>query len=84
MALTSPAVPRVGAADPEHATSPIVDEDDELSLDLELETGVCYFNDTACPMGQYVRSSSELLHCEERGVWVRKGELGPLSAKEVS
>jgi len=50
---------------------------DELSLDLELETGVCHFNGVAYAVGQYVRSGSELLHCEERGVWVRKGEMRP-------
>jgi len=68
-------VPQVGAPDPELKNSPIFDEEEELSLDLELEAGVCYFNDVAYPMGQYLRSGSELLHCEERGVWVRKGEL---------
>ena len=71
------AVPQVGAPDPEHKTSMIVDEDEELSLDLELETGVCHFNGVAYAVGQYVRSGSELLHCEERGVWVRKGEMRP-------
>jgi hypothetical protein len=60
-----------------------VDEDEELSLDLELETGACYFNGVAYPMGQYVRSGSELLRCEERGVWVRRGEMRPEQAKEV-
>lgn len=71
--------PQVGAPDPEHRTSPIFDEEDteELSLDLELEAGVCYFNDTSYPIGGYVRSGNELLKCEERGVWVRKGELPP-------
>jgi hypothetical protein len=68
-------VPQVGAPDPERNTSPILDEDEELSFDRELETGVCYFNDVAYPRGQYLRSGSELLHCEERGVWVRKGEM---------
>jgi len=69
--------PQVGAPDPDRRTSPIFDEDEneELSLDLELETGVCYFNDVAYQIGQYVRSGSELLHCEERGVWVRTGEV---------
>ncbi len=70
-------VPQVGAPDPEHKTSPFADEDEELSLDLELETGVCYFNGTAYPIGQYVRSGSELLQCGEKGVWVRKGEMKP-------
>ncbi len=72
-----PRVPQVGAPDPERRTSPILDEDEELSLDTELETGVCYFNGVAYATGQYVRSGSELLHCEERGVWVRKGEMRP-------
>lgn len=69
---------RVGAPDPERKTSPIFDEDaEELSLDYELETGVCYFNDTAYPIGSYVLSGDEVLQCEERGVWVRKGEQHP-------
>ena len=42
-------IPQVGAPDPERNTSPIFDEDDydDPSLDLELESGVCYFNDAA-------------------------------------
>ncbi len=68
-------IPQVGAPDPELDTSPIFDEDDEISLDLELETGVCYFNGAAYHVGDYVLSGSELLHCEERGVWIRRGEL---------
>jgi len=76
-------VPQVGAPDPERKTSPIFDEDemDDPSLDLELESGACYFNDMSYPIGQYVRSGSELLHCEERGVWVRTGELPPDAAE---
>ncbi len=68
---------QVGAADPELNTSPIFDEDDmdDLSLDLELEAGVCYFNGKAYPLGSYVESGGEILRCEERGVWVREGEL---------
>ena len=69
------AIAQVGAPDPEHKTSPIIDEDEELSLDLELETGVCYFNDAAYAVGEYVRSGHELLRCEGRGVWVRKGQM---------
>jgi hypothetical protein len=76
------AVPQVGAPDPERKTSPIIDEDEELSLDLELESGACYFNGVAYPIGGFVRTGSELLHCEERGVWVRTGELRPEQAKE--
>jgi hypothetical protein len=71
-------VPQVGAPDPELNTSPIFDEDEEISLDLELEAGVCYFNNVTYPIGQYLLSGSELLHCEERGVWVRKGEMPPV------
>ena len=70
-------VPQVGAPDPEHETSPIIDEDEEISLDTELEAGLCRFNGVAYPIGQHVLSGNELLHCEERGVWVRKGEMRP-------
>ena len=70
-------LPQVGAPDPEHKTSPIIDEDEEISLDMELESGVCYFNDQAYRIGQYVLSGSELLRCEGRGVWVREGEMRP-------
>lgn len=70
-------IPQVGAPDPELNTSPIFDEYEEISLDLELEKGACYFNDRAYPIGQFVLSGSELLHCEERGVWVRRGEMRP-------
>jgi diaminopimelate dehydrogenase len=72
-------VPEVGAPDPELKTSPIIDEDEyeEPSPDLELEAGVCYFNDVSYPIGQFVRSGSELLRCEGRGVWVREGEMRP-------
>lgn len=68
-------VPEVGAPDPEKRTSPILDEDEEFSLDLELESGACYYNGVAYPIGQWVRSGSELLHCEERGLWVRRAEV---------
>jgi len=71
-------IPQVGAPDPERKTSPILDEEDEeIDPELELETGVCYFNDAAYALGSYVLSGNELLHCEERGVWVRKGEIRP-------
>ena len=67
--------PKVGAPDPELKNSPIFDEadDDYLSLDLEIESGVCYFNDEAYSIGQYVCSGDEMLRCEERGVWIREG-----------
>ena len=72
-------VPEVGAPDPERKTSPIFDEESNEfpSLDLELETGACYFNGKTYPIGQYVCSGNELLHCEERGVWIRKGAYHP-------
>jgi hypothetical protein len=70
-------IPQVGAPDPELNTSPIFDENEDISLDLELETGACYFNNLAYPVGQYLLSGSELLHCEERGIWVRKGDMRP-------
>jgi hypothetical protein len=67
--------PQVGAVDPELKTSPILDEDEESEVDLDLETGACYFNNVAYPIGQFVLSGSELLHCEARGLWVRRGEM---------
>ena len=67
--------PQVGAPDHELETSPMVDEDEERALDLERETSTCYFNGVAYSMGQYVRSGSELLHCEHGGVWVRRGDI---------
>ena len=65
----------VGAPDPELRTSPIFDDEDigELSLDEELESGCCYFNDERFPIGAYACSGNELLRCEERGVWKREG-----------
>ncbi len=67
----------VGAPDPERKNSPILDDDsfseDDLTFDFEPETGVCYFNDKPYAVGEYVCSGNELLHCEERGVWVKKG-----------
>ena len=69
---------QVGAPDPEHKTSPILDEvDEDLPVDIDVETGVCYFNDVAYRLGNYVLSGSEMLRCEERGVWVREGEMRP-------
>ena len=70
-------LPEVGAPDPELKTSPIFDDYEEISLDMELEAGACYFNDVAYPVGEYIRSGSELLRCEGRGVWVRIGEMRP-------
>jgi len=70
-------VPQVGAPDPDRNTSPIFDEEGEASLDLELERGVCYFNDAAYSIGQYVCSGNELLRCEAPGVWMRTGEMRP-------
>ncbi len=68
-------VPEVGAPDPELKNSPIFDADSEEAdyEDLELETGVCYFNGTSFRLGEYVSSGGELLRCMERGVWVRVG-----------
>jgi hypothetical protein len=67
----------VGAPDPERRTSPIFDQDDEVSLDAELESGCCYFNDVAYPIGTYVISGDEVLRCEGKGVWIREGEIRP-------
>jgi hypothetical protein len=68
--------PQVGAPDPEARNSPIFDESDNeyLSLDLELESSACYFNGQPYAIGDYVCSGTELLRCEEKGVWVREGD----------
>ena len=54
--------PQVGAPDPEASNSPIFDEDDDdyLSLDLELEASACYFNGQSYRIGDYVCSGTEL------------------------
>jgi hypothetical protein len=68
----TPHAPQVGAPDPQKRTSPILDEEQESPLNLEVETGACYFNGQAYPIGAYVLSGPELLHCEEHGLWVRR------------
>ncbi|HEX9626533.1 MAG TPA: DUF1496 domain-containing protein [Acidiferrobacterales bacterium] len=70
---------QVGAPDPELRNSPIYDEmeRDSLDPDLAIETGACYFNDRRFSLGDYVCSGDELLKCEERGVWVRRGSCHP-------
>ncbi|MGD8842646.1 MAG: hypothetical protein PVJ83_04140 [Gammaproteobacteria bacterium] len=75
----SHSAPQVGAPDPEAKNSPIFDEDDSeyLSLDLELEAAACYFNGKPYRIGDYVCSGTELLRCEEKGVWVREGDCRP-------
>lgn len=69
-------VPQVGAPDPELRNSPIFDsaDNDEPSLDRELESGACYFNDERYDLGEIVRSGHEVLRCDGRGVWLRIGE----------
>lgn len=73
---------QVGTPDPERRTSPILDRDSEtdeaLAGNLEVETGVCYFNGQAFAIGDYVCSGNELLHREERGIWVRNGPCRPV------
>ena len=70
-------IPNVGAPDPQLKTSPILDSNEEETLDSELESGVCYFNGASHPIGRYVRSGDELLQCIEHGVWIRQGETQP-------
>ncbi len=67
--------PDVGAPDPEMRNSPIFDDSssEDIDLDLELEEGVCYFNNETFEIGTYVCSGNELLRCEGRGVWMREG-----------
>lgn len=75
------ALPQLGAPDPELKNSPIIDEAEyderEASPDLEIEQGACYFNGEAFRIGEHVKSGSEVLRCNGRGVWVRQGEKRP-------
>jgi hypothetical protein len=70
-------ITHAGAPDEELRTSPIFDEYDDISLDFEFEASACYFNSVAYPIGQYLLSGDELLHCEGRGIWIRRGEMRP-------
>lgn len=68
---------QLGAPDPEQRTSPILDPLEtggEPSLDAEIETGACYFNGHRFAIGEFVRSGHDLLHCSERGVWLKVRE----------
>lgn len=69
-------ITKVGAPDPELKNSPIFDRspDEEDTLDMELESGVCYFNGKVYKIGDAICSWNELLVCEQRGVWFREGE----------
>lgn len=67
--------PQVGAPDPQRDTSPLFDEEEEISLELEPERSGCHFNDAAYSIGDCVRSGNELLQCEKPGVWVRRAEM---------
>ena len=75
-------IPNAGAPDPELKNSPIFDHEsfETEAADLELETGVCYFNGITYAIGDVIRSGDEILRCEERGVWMRIGTQRPVSA----
>ncbi|MGA7801574.1 MAG: hypothetical protein WCC36_12270 [Gammaproteobacteria bacterium] len=69
----------LGAPDPELKNSPIMEETDEEFEVLAQEVSeepVCYFNGMAYENGSFVRSGTELLHCEN-GAWVREGSADP-------
>lgn len=67
-------VVRVGAPDPEHETSPIIDTEIEEGefAGFDENVQVCYFNGVRFASGDYVCSGDDLLRCEN-GVWVRCG-----------
>lgn len=75
--MTNPKMPQVGAPDPEAITSPILDEDEEYPIALDADRGNCVFNGVEFPLGQYVLSGDEVLHCEQGGVWIRTGQAHP-------
>ena len=68
--------PQVGAADPEHRSSPI-QIDPEQSFELVREqlgddVAGCYFNDVLYAEGSCVLSGSTYLRCEQ-GIWREAG-----------
>ena len=73
--MNRPALPSVGAMDPELRNSPVAQE-----LDEEIETlrqqvpgdQVCYYNGQSYPHGEYVESGGQVLKCVY-GVWVEAG-----------
>lgn len=73
---------QVGAPDPELNTSPIVGDGEQADVEPNLRGGGCAFNGVSYRVGDVVLSGSELLRCEDPGLWVREGELwrpsGPL------
>ena len=74
--MKPPGLPDVGAPDPEHTTSPIIDGSawDEEGVPLypagEAD-GVCFYNDAEFKVGEYVWAGDEVLRCERGGLWVR-------------
>ena len=62
----------VGAPDPEHETSPVIDTEIEEGefAGFDEDAQVCYFNGVRFASGDYVRSGEDILRCEN-GVWVR-------------
>lgn len=53
--------PQVGAPDPELGNSPIPGDGNKgLDAYLKPESGVCHFDDVACPIGQHIPSGDEL------------------------
>jgi len=70
-------LPQICSPDPEFNASPAFDQDGDISPDLELETGVCYFNDVACSIGQHVLSGDEVLRREGATCGCMKGKPSP-------
>lgn len=62
----------LGAQDPELKNSPIAwetDEDTEALREALAGDALCYYNGTAFPDGELVRSGTTILRCE-RGIWI--------------
>jgi len=66
----------LGGPDPEMKNSPIAAESDEDfdALRQEGEGPVCYFNDRVFGDGEYIRSGTAYLRCDN-GLWMPAGNV---------
>ena len=65
----------IGAADPELNTSPIAEENDELTDILRQQVPgepMCFFNNQGFTNGDYIISGSTRLKCDY-GIWIPSG-----------
>ena len=76
---TSLNAPQVDAPDPELRNSSIIDAWDRGGAvgGCQLKRDACYFNNQRFAIGHTAHGSDELLHCADRGVWIKMTEERP-------